>query len=132
MEKCADLLPDYFGFVSGLVDSSDLSLNISRELLQHDRQLKTIAVTLKKRIKSELKKLMDTDREKYETFYKSFRLPIKYGLYSDTAPTRTFCPTSCFPQRGAEQARFPQGIRGCDEGRAAAFYFATPKRWSGR
>jgi molecular chaperone HtpG len=90
MEKCADLLPDYFGFVSGLVDSSDLSLNISRELLQHDRQLKTIAVTLKKRIKSELKKLMDTDREKYETFYKSFRLPIKYGLYSDYGANKDF------------------------------------------
>lgn len=90
MEKCADLLPDYFGFVSGLVDSSDLSLNISRELLQHDRQLKTIAVTLKKRIKSELKKLMDNDREKYETFYKSFRLPIKYGLYSDYGANKDF------------------------------------------
>ncbi|MDP3446630.1 MAG: molecular chaperone HtpG [Eubacteriales bacterium] len=90
MEKCADLLPDYFGFVSGLVDSSDLSLNISRELLQHDRQLKTIAVTLKKRIKSELKKLMDNDREKYEAFYKSFRLPVKYGLYSDYGMNKDF------------------------------------------
>ncbi len=90
MEKNADLLPDYFGFVSGLVDSSDLSLNISRELLQHDRQLKTIAVTLKKRIKSELKKLMDNDREKYEAFYKSFRLPIKYGLYSDYGMNKDF------------------------------------------
>ena len=90
MEKCADLLPDYFGFVSGLVDSSDLSLNISRELLQHDRQLKTIAVTLKKRIKTELKKLMDNDREKYETFYKSFKLPIKYGLYSDYGMNKDF------------------------------------------
>ncbi len=90
MEKCADLLPDYFGFVSGLVDSSDLSLNISRELLQHDRQLKTIAVTLKKRIKTELKKLMDNDREKYESFYKSFKLPIKYGLYSDYGMNKDF------------------------------------------
>jgi molecular chaperone HtpG len=90
MEKCADLLPDYFGFVSGLVDSSDLSLNISRELLQHDRQLKTIAVTLKKRIKTELKKLMDNDREKYEQFHKSFKLPIKYGLYSDYGMNKDF------------------------------------------
>ena len=90
MEKCADLLPDYFGFVSGLVDSSDLSLNISRELLQHDRQLKTIAVTLKKRIKTELKKLMDNDREKYEQFYKSFKLPVKYGLYSDYGMNKDF------------------------------------------
>ncbi|HRX57949.1 MAG TPA: molecular chaperone HtpG [Eubacteriales bacterium] len=90
MDKCADLLPDYFGFVSGLVDSSDLSLNISRELLQHDRQLKTIAVTLKKRIKSELAKLLQNDREKYETFYKSFRLPIKYGLYADYGMNKDF------------------------------------------
>ncbi len=90
MEKCADLLPDYFGFVTGLVDSSDLSLNISRELLQHDRQLKTIAVTLKKRIKSELVKLLENDREKYEAFYKSFRLPIKYGLYADYGMNKEF------------------------------------------
>jgi molecular chaperone HtpG len=90
MEKCADLLPDYFGFVTGLVDSSDLSLNISRELLQHDRQLKTIAVTLKKRIKSELLKLLENDREKYEAFYKSFRLPIKYGLYADYGMNKEF------------------------------------------
>ena len=90
MDKCADLLPDYFGFVAGLVDSSDLSLNISRELLQHDRQLKTIAVTLKKRIKSELLKLLENDREKYETFYKSFRLPIKYGLYADYGMNKDF------------------------------------------
>ena len=90
MEKCADLLPDYFGFVSGLVDSSDLSLNISRELLQHDRQLKTIAVTLKKRIKTELKKLLDNDREKYESFYKNFKLAIKYGLYSDYGMNKDF------------------------------------------
>lgn len=90
MDKCADLLPDYFGFVAGLVDSSDLSLNISRELLQHDRQLKTIAVTLKKRIKSELLKLLESDREKYESFYKSFRLPIKYGLYADYGMNKEF------------------------------------------
>lgn len=90
MDKCADLLPDYFGFVAGLVDSSDLSLNISRELLQHDRQLRTIAVTLKKRIKSELLKLLENDREKYEAFYKSFRLPIKYGLYADYGANKDF------------------------------------------
>ncbi len=90
MDKCEDLLPDYFGFISGLVDSSDLSLNISRELLQHDRQLKTIAVTLKKRIKTELVKLLSTDREKYEAFYKSFRQPIKYGLYADYGMNKEF------------------------------------------
>ena len=83
MDKCADLLPDYFGFVRGLVDSQDLSLNISREMLQHDRQLKLIADRLEKKIKSELKGLLDKDREKYETFYKSFGLTLKYGAYSD-------------------------------------------------
>ena len=68
MDKCADLLPDYFSFVRGLVDSQDLSLNISREMLQHDRQLKLIADRLQKKIKSELKSMLENDREKYETF----------------------------------------------------------------
>ena len=82
MDKCEDLLPDYFGFVKGLVDSADLSLNISREMLQHDRQLKTIAQNLKNKIKAELLKLLENDREKYVAFWKSFGLPVKYGLYS--------------------------------------------------
>lgn len=83
MEKCADLLPDYFSFVKGLVDSQDLSLNISREMLQHDRQLKIIASRLEKKIKSELLQMLRSDREKYEQFYKAFGLQLKYGLYSD-------------------------------------------------
>ncbi len=83
MDKCPDLLPDYFSFVRGLVDSQDLSLNISREMLQHDRQLKLIADRLQKKIKSELKSMLLNDREKYETFYKSFGLTLKYGVYSD-------------------------------------------------
>lgn len=83
MEKCADLLPDYFSFVKGLVDSSDLSLNISRELLQHDRQLKVIAKALEKKIKGELEKLLRTDREKYEKFFSAFGAQLKYGLYTD-------------------------------------------------
>ena len=66
MEKCADLLPDYFGFVKGLVDSQDLSLNISREMLQHDRQLKLIATRIEKKIASELKSMLEHDRENYE------------------------------------------------------------------
>ena len=82
MDKCPDLLPDYFSFVRGLVDSQDLSLNISREMLQHDRQLKLIADRLQKKIKSELKSMLLNDREKYETFYKSFGLTLKYGVYS--------------------------------------------------
>ncbi|MEG1882362.1 MAG: molecular chaperone HtpG [Clostridia bacterium] len=90
MDKCEDLLPDYFGFVKGLVDSADLSLNISREMLQHDRQLKTIAANLKKKIKSELLKLLENDREKYDTFWKSFGLPIKYGLYSGYGANKDF------------------------------------------
>ena len=81
MEKCADLLPDYFSFVRGLVDSEDLSLNISREMLQHDRQLKIIAKSLERSIKNELKKLQKNDREKYEKFWESFGTQIKYGIY---------------------------------------------------
>lgn len=83
MEKCADLLPDYFSFVKGLVDSQDLSLNISREMLQHDRQLKLIAGRLEKKIASELKSMLNNDREKYEEFFKSFGLQLKFGMYSD-------------------------------------------------
>ena len=81
MDKCPDLLPDYFSFVRGLVDSQDLSLNISREMLQHDRQLRAIAQRLEKKIKSELLALLNTDREKYTEFFKNFGLQIKYGMY---------------------------------------------------
>ena len=81
MDKCPDLLPDYFSFVKGLVDSQDLSLNISREMLQHDRQLRAIAQRLEKKIKSELLSMLKTDREKYISFFKNFGLQLKYGLY---------------------------------------------------
>ena len=83
MDRCADLLPDCFRFVRGVVDSPDLSLNISRELLQHDRQLKVIAGNLEKKIKSELKKLLDNDKEGYAKFWKAFGMQIKYGVVSD-------------------------------------------------
>jgi molecular chaperone HtpG len=83
MNKCADLLPDYFSFMKGMVDSEDLSLNISREMLQHDRQLKLIAKNISKKIKNELQSLMKNEREKYEQFYKSFGRQLKYGVYSD-------------------------------------------------
>ncbi len=83
MEKCPDLLPDYFSFVRGLVDSQDLSLNISREMLQHDRQLKLIEGRLEKKIKSELESMLKNDREGYEKFFKNFGLQLKYGVYSD-------------------------------------------------
>ncbi len=81
MEKCADLLPDCYSFVKGLVDSQDLSLNISREMLQHDRQLKLIAARLEKKITSELTAMLQNDREKYEEFFRSFGLQLKYGMY---------------------------------------------------
>ncbi len=83
MDKCADLLPDHFRFVRGVVDSPDFSLNISREVLQHDRQLKIIATNLEKKIKSELLKLQKEDREKYEGFWKAFGIQLKYGVVSD-------------------------------------------------
>ncbi len=81
MEKCAELLPDWFSFVKGVVDSEDLSLNISRELLQHDRQLKIIAKNLERSIKNELTKMLKNDREKYEKFFSVFGLQFKFGLY---------------------------------------------------
>ncbi len=83
MDKCADLLPDYFSFVKGLVDSEDLSLNISRETLQHDGQLKLIAKTIEKKIKSELEKMLKDEREAYEEFFKAFGIQLKFGIYND-------------------------------------------------
>ncbi len=83
MDKCADLLPDYFSFVKGLVDSEDLSLNISREMLQHDGQLKLIAKTLEKKIKTELEKMLKDNRDIYEEFFKAFGMQLKFGIYND-------------------------------------------------
>ncbi len=83
MEKCPDLLPDYFSFVKGLVDSEDLSLNISREMLQHDHQLKLIAKSLEKKIKSELLKMQKSEREAYDKFFKNFGLQLKFGIYNN-------------------------------------------------
>jgi len=83
MNKCADLLPDYFGFIKGTVDSEDLSLNISREMLQHDRQLKIIAKNIKNKIKSELLAMLNNEREKYEKFYQSFGRQLKFGVYDN-------------------------------------------------
>ncbi|MEG1060213.1 MAG: molecular chaperone HtpG [Oscillospiraceae bacterium] len=81
MDRCSDLLPEYFGFVKGIVDSEDLSLNISREMLQHDRQLKLIANVLEKRIKKELTEMLEKERESYEKFWGIFGLTIKFGIY---------------------------------------------------
>ena len=82
MDKCEELIPDYFGFVKGIVDSSDLNLNISREILQQDRQVRAIAVSLEKKILSELKKMQNTDREAYEKMFAEFGLSIKFGVYA--------------------------------------------------
>ena len=83
MEKCEELLPDYFGFVKGLVDSPDLSLNISREMLQHDRQLKTLAKNIEKKINSELTKMLNDDRDEYIKFFNNFGTQLKYGAYDN-------------------------------------------------
>ncbi|MBR2783646.1 MAG: molecular chaperone HtpG [Firmicutes bacterium] len=83
MDKCADLLPDYFSFIRGLVDSEDVSLNLSREMLQQDHQMKTIASSLEKKIKSELLTFLRTEREDYETFFADFGRQLKFGVYSD-------------------------------------------------
>ena len=82
MDKCGDLLPDHFSFVKGLADSQDLSLNISREMLQHDKQLKLIAKSLERTVKNELKKMLTNEREKYEKFWKAFGLQVKFGVYN--------------------------------------------------
>ncbi|WP_128660543.1 molecular chaperone HtpG [Paenibacillus sp. 598K] len=83
MDKCGDLLPDYFSFVKGMVDSEDLSLNISREMLQHDRQLKLIAKNIKNKIKGQLQSLLKDERESYEKFYKAFGRQLKFGVYNE-------------------------------------------------
>jgi molecular chaperone HtpG len=83
MDKCADLLPDYYSFIKGLVDSADLSLNISREMLQHDRQLKAIAKAIEKKITNELKTMLKNDRETYEKFFENFGVQLKFGVYDE-------------------------------------------------
>ena len=88
MEKCADLLPDHFAFVKGLVDSEDLSLNISREMLQHDRQLSVIRSALEKKIKAELVDMLKNDREQYEKFWEVFGLTLKFGIYQSFGANR--------------------------------------------
>ncbi len=88
MDSCSELLPDYFSFVRGLVDSEDLSLNISREMLQHDRQLKSIEKSLERKIKSELTKMLENERSEYETFFKNFGSQIKYALHTSYGSLR--------------------------------------------
>lgn len=126
MERCAELLPDYFGFVKGLVDSSDLSLNISRETLQHDRQLKIMAKVIEKKIKSELLKLLKSDREAYETFFRAFGLQLKYGLYSDYGMHKdTLADLILFPSSKEEKlVTLDEYIEGCREEQTVIYYAA--------
>ena len=91
MENCEDLLPDHFRFVRGIVDSQDLSLNISREMLQHNRQLTFIAGNLEKKIKNELLDLMKNNREVYEKFYAAFGRQLKYGVVADYGAHKEAC-----------------------------------------
>ena len=91
MESCEDLLPEHFGFVRGIVDSQDLSLNISREMLQHNRQLTVIARNIEKKIKSELKSMLENDRENYEKFFAAFGRQLKYGTVSDYGAHKDAC-----------------------------------------
>ena len=91
MENCEDLLPEHFRFVRGIVDTQDLSLNISREMLQHNRQLTIIARNIEKKIKAELKNLLDNDRAKYEEFFAAFGRQLKYGTVSDYGAHKDAC-----------------------------------------
>ena len=126
MEKCSDLLPDYFSFVKGLVDSSDLSLNISREMLQHDRQLKVMAKAIEKKIKSELERMMESDRSKYEKLFDAFGIQLKYGLYSDYGAHKdTLKDLLLFRNSGEKKymslKEYADGIK---EGQKAIYYAA--------
>ena len=105
MDQCEDLLPEYFGFVKGLVDSPDISLNISREMLQQNRQLHAIAMGLKKKIKSELKKMLENNREAYEKFFKAFGLSIKYGIYESYGMEQDFL-SDLLMYRSAKEDKF--------------------------
>ncbi|MBR2344090.1 MAG: molecular chaperone HtpG [Clostridia bacterium] len=125
MESCADLLPDYFGFVRGVVDSSDLSLNISRELLQHDRQLRVMARAIEKKIKSELEKMMREDREAYEKFFDAFGSVLKYGLYSDFGAHKdTLKDLVLFPSTSGKYVSLKEYVEAMGEGQSAIYYAA--------
>ena len=124
MEKCADLIPDYFSFVKGLVDSEDLSLNISREMLQHDRQLKIMATNIERKIKNELLSMMKNDREAYEEFFKAFGTQIKFGMYEDFGANKDKLAdlvmfTSSFEKKPVTLAEY---VDRCKEGQNTIYY----------
>ena len=124
MEKCAELLPDHYSFVKGLVDSSDLSLNISREMLQHDRQLKIIAKALEKKITSELGKMLKNDREKYEKFFEAFGAQLKWGIYSSFGANKeTLQDLVMFISSNEEKyATLREYVDRCAEGQDKIYY----------
>ncbi len=124
MEKCSDLLPDYFSFVKGLVDSEDLSLNISREMLQHDNQLKLIAKTLEKKIKTELEKFLKEDRENYESFFSAFGIQLKFGMYNDYGMHKDTLKDLVLFKSSAEKkyVTLKEYISACKEDQNAIYY----------
>ncbi len=126
MQRCSDLLPDYFGFVKGLVDSSDFSLNISREMLQHDRQLKVMAKAIEKKIKSELEKMQKDERENYEKFFDAFGLQLKYGLYSDYGTHKdVLCDLVMFKSSNEKKyVTLKEYVERMKEGQKAIYYAA--------
>ena len=130
MEKCKELLPDHFSFVRGLVDSADLSLNISREMLQHDRQLRSIAKALENKIADELKKMLETDREKYRTFFKAFGTQLKYGLYADYGAHKELLQDLVLfdSSNGEEPTTLKEYVSRMKEGQTQIYYAAAESR----
>ncbi|MBQ8380906.1 MAG: molecular chaperone HtpG [Clostridia bacterium] len=123
MEKCSDLLPDYFSFVKGLVDSQDLSLNISREMLQHDRQLKIMAKTIEKKIANELAKMLKDSREDYEKFFDAFGVQLKFGLYSDYGMHKdTLKDLVLFKSKDGKYLTLKEYTEGMKDGQSAIYY----------
>lgn len=127
MEKCKELLPDYFGFVKGLVDSQDLSLNISREMLQHDRQLKIIAKNIENKIRSELEKMLNNDRPEYEKFFTTFGLQLKFGAYNDYGANKDKLKDLLMFYSSAEKklVTFKEYVSRAKEGQNSIYYAAA-------
>ena len=130
MDKCKELLPDYFSFVRGLVDSADLSLNISREMLQHDRQLKSIAKALENKIHDELTNMLENDRDKYKTFFKAFGTQLKYGLYADYGMNREVLQNLVMFESSAseEPTTLKEYVSRMTEGQKKIYYAAGESR----
>lgn len=123
-EKCKELLPDYFAFVRGVVDSADLTLNISRETLQHDRQLKVIGKAIEKKIKNELLKMQGNDREKYEKFWEAFGTQIKYGMYEGYGANKDNLKDLCMFVSTKENklVSFKEYVSSMKEGQTSIYY----------